>query len=475
MRLYNTIHRTKEEFQPLNDGRINMYVCGPTTYNFIHIGNARPMVVFDAFRRYLESLGYAVNFIQNYTDVDDKIINKAREEGVDPLSLAARYIGEYRKDADSLRVREANVHPKVSENMAEIVDFVQALVDKGLAYAVDGDVYFDVKNYEPYGKLSGKNLDELKAGARVEVGDKKRSPLDFALWKAAKEGEINWDSPWGKGRPGWHIECSTMSMKYTGTPTLDIHGGGQDLIFPHHENEVAQSEGYTGKPFVNYWMHNGFITVNKEKMSKSLGNFFLVREILEKFKGEVVRYFLLSTHYRNPIDFNDGALAESEKSLQKLMGYYQQIRDSLDAGADAGDEADTLEAAFTELEAKIEKALQDDFNTALAFSYFFDGGKVLSKALKEGTAGRKGLEKAHAVFRKYLEEILAVLPFEKGEEPAEASGDDLAGKVLDLLLEVRNMARQDKNYAYGDLIRNELAKLDIEIVDSKEGSTWKRK
>ena len=262
-----------------------MYVCGPTTYNYIHIGNARPLVVFDAFRRYLESQGYVVNFIQNYTDVDDKIVNKAKEEGVDPLSLAARYIGEYRKDADSLKVREASVHPKVSENMKEIVDFVSALVDKGLAYESGGDVYFDVKNYAPYGKLSGKNLDELKAGARVEVGDKKHSPLDFALWKAAKEGEINWESPWGKGRPGWHIECSTMSMKYTGTPTLDIHGGGQDLIFPHHENEVAQSEGYTGQPFVNYWMHNGFITVNKEKMSKSLGNFFLVREILEKFSG----------------------------------------------------------------------------------------------------------------------------------------------------------------------------------------------
>ena len=451
-----------------------MYVCGPTTYNYIHIGNARPLVVFDAFRRYLESQGYAVNFIQNYTDVDDKIINKAKEEGVDPLSLAARYIGEYRQDADSLKVREASVHPKVSENMKEIVDFVSALVDKGLAYESGGDVYFDVKNYAPYGKLSGKNLDELKAGARVEVGDKKHSPLDFALWKAAKEGEINWESPWGKGRPGWHIECSTMSMKYTGTPTLDIHGGGQDLIFPHHENEVAQSEGYTGQPFVNYWMHNGFITVNKEKMSKSLGNFFLVREILEKFSGEVIRYFLLSTHYRNPIDFNDGALKESEKSLMKLMGYYQLIQDSL--AGETVEEADILEAGFAELEAKIEKALQDDFNTSLAFSYFFDGGKLLTKALKDGAASRAGLQKAHQIFKKYLEDIMAVLPFEKAEEALpEGADEDLASKVIAVLLEVRNTARRDKNYGYGDMIRDELAKLDIEILDTKEGSTWRKK
>ena len=451
-----------------------MYVCGPTTYNYIHIGNARPLVVFDAFRRYLESQGYAVNFIQNYTDVDDKIINRAKEEGVDPLSLAARYIGEYRKDADSLKVREASVHPKVSENMKEIVDFVSALVDKGLAYESGGDVYFDVKNYAPYGKLSGKNLDELKAGARVEVGDKKHSPLDFALWKAAKEGEINWESPWGKGRPGWHIECSTMSMKYTGTPTLDIHGGGQDLIFPHHENEVAQSEGYTGQPFVNYWMHNGFITVNKEKMSKSLGNFFLVREILEKFSGEVIRYFLLSTHYRNPIDFNDGALKESEKSLMKLMGYYQLIQDSL--AGETVEEADILEAGFAELEAKIEKALQDDFNTSLAFSYFFDGGKLLTKALKDGAASRAGLLKAHQIFKKYLEDIMAVLPFEKAEEALpEGADEDLASKVIAVLLEVRNTARRDKNYGYGDMIRDELAKLDIEILDTKEGSTWRKK
>ena len=474
MKIYNTISRKKEEFNSINKGVVNMYVCGPTTYNFIHIGNARPMVVFDAFRNYLSSLGYQVNYIQNYTDVDDKIINKSKEEGIGPLELAAKYIGEYRTDATSLRVKEATFHPKVSENIEEIIEFIGTLINKGFAYEVEGDVYFDVRNYKPYGKLSGKNIDDLKAGARVEVGDKKRSPLDFALWKAAKEGEINWESPWGNGRPGWHIECSTMSMKYTKSPTLDIHGGGQDLIFPHHENEVAQSEGYTGKPFVNYWMHNGFITVNKEKMSKSLGNFFLVREILEKFSGEVIRYFILSSHYRNPIDFNDGALVESEKSLTKLMTAYNNLEKLIALGTDNQD--DILEMEFTNIEDKIEKALQDDFNTALAFSYFFDGSKIITKAIKENKFSQKGLEKAFSIFKKYLVDILAVLPFEKIEEEVAAVDDDgTFNKVMEILLDVRNMARKDKNFAYGDLIRNELAKLDIEIIDTKEGSTWKKK
>lgn len=474
MKIYNTISRKKEEFNTIHKDIVNMYVCGPTTYNFIHIGNARPMVVFDAFRNYLVSIGYQVNYIQNYTDVDDKIINKSKEEGIGPLELAAKYIEEYRKDADSLRVKEATFHPKVSENIEEIIEFIDTLIKKGFAYEVEGDVYFDVRNYKPYGKLSGKNIDDLKSGARVEIGDKKRSPLDFALWKAAKEGEINWVSPWGNGRPGWHIECSTMSMKYTKSPTLDIHGGGQDLIFPHHENEIAQSEGYTGKPFVNYWMHNGFITVNKEKMSKSLGNFFLVREILEKFSGEVIRYFILSSHYRNPIDFNDGALVESEKSLSKLMTAYNNLEKLIGDNRDNQD--DILENEFTKIEEKIEKALQDDFNTALAFSFFFDGSKIVTKAIKENLYNQKGLEKAFSIFKKYLVDILAVLPFEKVEEEV-LDGDDNGtfNKVMEILLDVRNMARKDKNFTYGDLIRNELTKLEIEIIDTKEGSTWKKK
>ena len=296
---------------------------------------------------------------------------------------------------------EASYHPKVSENINKIIKFISVLIDKNLAYEVEGDVYFDVKNYKPYGKLSGKNIDDLKAGARVEIGEKKRSPLDFVLWKAAKEGEISWDSPWGKGRPGWHIECSTMSMEYVKSPTLDIHGGGQDLIFPHHENEVAQSEGYTGKTFVNYWMHNGFITVNKEKMSKSLGNFFLVRDILEKFPGEIIRYFILSIHYRNPIDFNDQALKESEKSLLKLINSYELLKDKMAEGKDGENkEQDTLLKAFGDLEISIEKALQDDFNTALAISYFFEGGKIITKAMVTGNYSLEGLKKAYEIYNK---------------------------------------------------------------------------
>ena len=477
MRLYNTIDRKKEEFKTLNEGLVNMYVCGPTTYNLIHIGNARPMIVFDAFRKYLLSLGYNVNFIQNYTDVDDKIINKSKEEGIGPLELAAKYIEEYRKDADSLRVMEASYHPKVSENIDEIIKFISVLVDKGLAYEVEGDVYFDVKNYEPYGKLSGKNIDDLKAGARVEIGEKKRSPLDFALWKSAKEGEISWDSPWGKGRPGWHIECSTMSMEYTDSPTLDIHGGGQDLIFPHHENEVAQSEGYTGKTFVNYWMHNGFITVNKEKMSKSLGNFFLVRDILEKFSGEVVRYFILSTHYRNPIDFNDQALSESEKSLTKLMNIYELLKEKINENKDGENKSDeVLLESFDRIEKDIEKALQDDFNTALALSYFFDGGKIISKGINNGAYTLEGLQKAFGIYDKYLNNIFSVLPFEKKEVKVEEGieQEDLS-KAIDILLKIRSVARDEKNYKYSDLIRDELSNIGIEIIDTKEGSSWKKK
>ncbi|HPU35217.1 MAG TPA: cysteine--tRNA ligase, partial [Bacillota bacterium] len=304
MEIYNTLTRRKETFQPREPGKVYMYVCGPTTYNYIHLGNARPLVFFDTVRRYLLYKGYDVLYVQNFTDVDDKIINRAREEGEDPLSLARKYINEYFKDADALNVRRADRHPRVSDHMPDIVRVVEELVQKGFAYEVDGDVYFEVRKFPGYGKLSGRSLEDMQAGARVEVDSRKRDPMDFALWKAAKPGEPSWDSPWGPGRPGWHIECSVMSLKYLG-PGFDIHGGGYDLVFPHHENEIAQSEAATGKPFVRYWMHNGFITVNEEKMSKSLGNFFLVRDILSRFSPEVVRFFLLSTHYRSPLDFDD--------------------------------------------------------------------------------------------------------------------------------------------------------------------------
>ncbi|HHW42757.1 MAG TPA: cysteine--tRNA ligase, partial [Desulfotomaculum sp.] len=308
MVIYNTLTKKKELFVPRQAGRVDMYVCGPTTYNFIHLGNARPLVFFDTVRRYFQYRGYRVKYIQNFTDVDDKIINRAREEGVDALALSRKYINEYFKDADALNVRRADVHPQVTGHIPEIIDLIAALMEKGAAYEVDGDVYFAISAFPEYGKLSGRTLEEMQAGARVEVDPRKKHPMDFALWKAARAGEPSWDSPWGKGRPGWHIECSAMALKYLGY-SFDIHGGGFDLVFPHHENEIAQAEAATGRPFVRYWMHNGFITVNQEKMSKSLGNFFLVREILNKFPPEVVRFFLLSTHYRSPLDFDDEKMA----------------------------------------------------------------------------------------------------------------------------------------------------------------------
>lgn len=312
MKIYNTQSGRKEELVTLNPGQVNMYVCGPTTYNYIHLGNARPLVVFDMVRRYLAFRGYRVRYVQNFTDVDDKIINRAREEGDDPIQLAERYIREYFADADALGIVRADIHPRVSDHIPDIITAIEGLIAKGYAYEVDGDVYYRVKAFQGYGKLSGRSLEDMLAGARVEVDERKEEPVDFALWKRAKPGEPSWESPWGPGRPGWHIECSVMSTKYLGE-TLDIHGGGADLIFPHHENEIAQAEAYTGKPFVNYWMHNGFITVNSEKMSKSLGNFFILRDILARYPHDVVRFYLIATHYRSPLDFDDGKLEEAKR------------------------------------------------------------------------------------------------------------------------------------------------------------------
>ncbi|MDH7480064.1 MAG: cysteine--tRNA ligase, partial [Syntrophomonadaceae bacterium] len=320
LRVSNTLARQKEEFISREPGKVGMYVCGPTTYNYIHLGNARPIVVFDTIRRYLRYRGYQVFYVQNFTDIDDKIINRAREENDDPASLAQRYIEEYFEDADALNVLRADVHPRVSEHLPEIREMISVLLNKGFAYRVDGDVYFDVDRFAGYGKLSGRSREEIMVGARVEVDERKRNPMDFALWKEAKPGEPAWDSPWGPGRPGWHIECSAMSLKYLGAG-FDIHGGGSDLIFPHHENEIAQSEAYAGKePFARYWLHNGFITVNQEKMSKSLGNFFLVRDIRQQFPPEVIRFYLLSTHYRSPLDFDDGDERIAHHDAVSLLG-----------------------------------------------------------------------------------------------------------------------------------------------------------
>jgi len=464
--VYNTLTNQKEPFVPINEGKVGMYVCGPTTYNYIHLGNARPIVVFDTIRRYLSYIGYEVTYIQNFTDVDDKIINRANEEGDEPLKLAARYIDEFYKDTAALNTLPASKNPKVSEHITEIVDFVKGLVDKGYAYEMDGDVYFSVRKDENYGKLSGRDLDDLKAGARVDVDNRKQDPLDFALWKKAKAGEPAWESPWGAGRPGWHIECSAMSLKYLGEQ-FDIHGGGQDLIFPHHENEIAQTECLTGKQMAKYWMHNGFITINKEKMSKSLGNFFLLREILEKFDPQTVRFYLLSVHYRSPLDFDDEKLQVAQKGLERLRNAYHALEQ---AAATDGDDAE-FAAKVAQAKAAFEQAMDDDFNTALAQAALFDLVREINIYLK--AAPKKS---AIVAAKDALVELSGILGLDLSAKAEEAVVDDgLLNEVMELVIALRKEARANKNYQMADDIRNRLGEIGIVLEDSPKGTTWKRK
>ncbi|HHU85782.1 MAG: cysteine--tRNA ligase [Pelotomaculaceae bacterium] len=500
MEIYNTLTRRKETFQPREPGKVYMYVCGPTTYNYIHLGNARPLVFFDTVRRYLAYRGYDVLYVQNFTDVDDKIINRAREEGEDPLSLARKYIDEYFKDADALNVRRADRHPRVSGHMPDIVRVVEELVQKGSAYEVDGDVYFEVRKFPGYGKLSGRSLEDMQAGARVEVDTRKRDPMDFAVWKAAKPGEPSWDSPWGPGRPGWHIECSVMSLKYLG-PGFDIHGGGYDLIFPHHENEIAQSEAATGKTFVRYWMHNGFITVKEEKMSKSLGNFFLVRDILAKFSPEVVRFFLLSTHYRSPLDFDDEKLAAAGRGLERIktsirllteaLAREEEMRGEGDGEAGPGpaevpgkgkEAADSLKAALDEMKASFESAMDDDFNTALAISVIFDLAREVNSLVQQLGAKislpeKEALQKAMALFNSF-NEVTGIFKVDPAgrilleDTAAEKSG--LTEGLLSLIIDIRQEARKKKDWATADRIRDGLKELGIILEDTPRGVRWKK-
>ncbi|MCL6634827.1 MAG: cysteine--tRNA ligase [Peptococcaceae bacterium] len=484
MEIYNTLTRRKETFRPREPGKVYMYVCGPTTYNYIHLGNARPLVFFDTVRRYLACRGYDVLYVQNFTDVDDKIINRAREEGEDPLELARKYINEYFKDADALNVRRADKHPQVSGHIPEIIRMVDDLVQKGAAYVVDGNVYFEVRKFPGYGRLSGRTLEDMLAGARVEVDARKRDPLDFALWKAAKPDEPAWDSPWGPGRPGWHIECSAMSLKYLGTG-FDIHGGGFDLIFPHHENEIAQSEAATGQPFVRYWMHNGFITVNEEKMSKSLGNFFLVRDILAKFPPELVRFFLLSTHYRSPLDFDDEKLTAAGRGLERIKTSIRLLSEALEkrveggAAAVAGD----LNSALDDLKASFEAAMDDDFNTALAISVVFDLAREVNTAVQRLGAAvarqdRETLQKAMEMFQTF-NEVLGIFKVDEGSgrmllDGAPGDGSGLAEGLLQLIIEVRQEARRKKDWGTADRIRDGLKALGIILEDTPQGVRWKK-
>lgn len=465
LQVYNTLTRNKEKFKPINEGQVRMYVCGPTTYNYIHLGNARPIVVFDTVRRYLQYLGYKVTYVQNFTDVDDKIINRAQEEKSEPLALAAKYIDEYFKDADKLNVKRADVHPKVSEHITEIINFVKGLEEKGIAYEIDGDVYFSVRKFDEYGKLSGRSVDDLLSGARIEVDTRKKDPLDFALWKKSKDGELGWSSPWGQGRPGWHIECSAMSCRYLGEE-FDIHGGGSDLIFPHHENEIAQSESLVEKPMSKYWLHNGFITVNHEKMSKSLGNFFLLRDIFDKFNPMVVRFFLLSTHYRSPIDFDDERLKVAQKGLERLKNAYSQVEYGL-KNAGTSENGEQLIQATKNAQEQFVKAMDDDFNTALAIASLFDLARDINIYFREKEQDKNALIEAKKVFDDLLEVIGIELRAEQGESSQLIEG------LMELVIEIRQSARKNKDFATADLIRDKLKELGVVLEDTPQGAKWK--
>lgn len=459
MKIYNTLTRKKEEFVPMNPKEIKIYVCGPTVYNFFHIGNARPFVIFDTLRRYLEYRGNQVKFVQNFTDVDDKIINKAREQGKSPSEISEKYIDEYYKDAACLNVRKASMHPKVTENMDEIIAFVKLLIDKGYAYVIDGDVYYSTKKFTGYGKLSRQNIDELEAGSRVEIEDKKQDPMDFALWKARKTGdELAWDSPWGKGRPGWHIECSVMATKYLGE-TIDIHAGGQDLTFPHHENEIAQSEAATGKQFVNYWMHNGYITIDNEKMSKSKGNFFTVREILEDYDGEVMRFFLLSGHYRNPINFNRDVMDQAKNGLARMINAKNNLIYLIEHAEGNLSPAEAAQIKdMDKFRAKFITAMDDDLNTADAISAIFELIKEINTYSINSCSKEFGV-KALAL----LNELTEVLGLLKDKEESEVDPE------IAKLIGERQQARRDKNFARSDEIRDLLKAKGIALEDTPSG------
>jgi cysteinyl-tRNA synthetase len=460
MKIYNTLTRKKEEFVPIDKNEIKIYVCGPTVYNYFHIGNARPFVVFDTLRKYLEYRGYRVKFVQNFTDVDDKIINKAREEGVSAGEVSEKYIEEYYKDAKALNVAKASVHPKVTENMNEIMSFVQGLIDKGYAYEVDGDVYFSTRKFKGYGKLSKQNIEDLESGARIEVGEKKQDPLDFALWKAQKtEDELAWKSPWGMGRPGWHIECSVMSTKYLGE-TIDIHAGGQDLTFPHHENEIAQTEAQTGKQFANYWMHNGYITIDNEKMSKSKGNFFTVRDILSDYDGEVMRFFLLSGHYRNPINFSRELMDQAKNGLLRMQNAKNNLKHLI--GNSSGNLTEAEKQNFDGLlkyKDKFIAAMDDDLNTADAVSAVFELVKDINTTTKDG-ATREYAEKCLSL----LDELTGVLGLLREKEEEGGIGDE-----IQKLVDERQEARKGKNFARADEIRDILKARGITLEDTPQG------
>lgn len=481
MKIYNTLTGRKEEFVPVTPNRVRIYACGVTVYDYCHIGHARSAIVFDAISKYLRYKGFDVKYVRNFTDIDDKIINKAKQEGTAWDSIARKYTDEYYRDMGRLGVRRADVEPKATEHIKEIIDIVKGLIDKGYAYEVDGSVYFEVDKFHEYGKLSKRDREEMIAGARVEVDERKKDPMDFALWKKSKEGEPSWESPWGPGRPGWHIECSAMSIKHLGE-SFDIHGGGADLIFPHHENEIAQSEAFTGKPFARYWIHNGFITIDKEKMSKSLGNFFTIKEVLDKFAPEVVRFFLISTHYRSPIEFSDEQLREAESSIDRYYTTIVRINDFLER--DEGEESIDIGRAFEEtvfsFKEKFEEAMDDDFNTALALGHIFELIRDVNRFLDNKPSGQKAKELLLKT-KELLAETGSILnifsraPDEWRRALMESKKIGLSEKEIIAKIKERHDARQRKDWAMADAIRKELEEKGIILEDKKDRTEWKVK
>lgn len=467
MKIYNTMTRKKEEFVPIREGKVGIYVCGPTVYDYIHIGNARPMIVFDTLRRYLTYKGYEVNYVSNFTDVDDKIIKRANEEGVDASVISERYIAEAKKDMEALNVQEATTHPQATQEIPDMIALVETLIEKGYAYEVNGTVYFRTRQFKEYGKLSHKNLDDLRSGNRelkVSGDSEKEDSLDFVLWKPKKEGEPAWESPWGEGRPGWHLECSCMSKKYIGD-IIDIHAGGEDLIFPHHENEIAQSEAANGTEFARYWMHNAFLKINNEKMSKSLGNFFTVREIGEKYPLQVIRFFMLSAHYRSPLNFSDELIEAAKNGLERILTAYDKIK-TVAEHTETESLTEQEQALCEQIDAfvkKYEAAMDDDLNTADAIAVIFELVKLTNTTVQTGSS-KEYCEKAMTT----IKQLCDVLGIEVERE------QELLDTDIEQLIEERQQARKDKNFARADEIRNLLQEQGIALEDTREGVKWKR-
>lgn len=467
MLIYNTLTRKKEEFQPINPPNVNMYVCGPTVYDYFHIGNARSFIMADVIRKYLEYKGYNVKYVMNLTDVDDKIIKKSNEEGVEANNVADKYSKAFLEDITKLKIKPATVYPKATEHMDEIVGLVKKLEENGAAYNVDGNVFFNVNNFNGYGKLSGKKTDELEVGARIEINDEKENPLDFSLWKKAKPNEPAWDSPWGGGRPGWHIECSAMSMKHLGE-TIDIHAGGNDLIFPHHENEIAQSEAATHKDFVKYWMHFGFLNINQEKMSKSLGNFFTAREILKKYPAEALRLLYTQTHYGGPLAFSEDLLAAAAKGSAKLKNAVEKMKEGLDSAIDAEYTFD-----FDKFYSAFEAAMDDDFNSPKAVAVVYDFVKEFNAFLNENkNPAKEFFTKSIEFMTKTADDVLGIVTI-NGEEIVEVADSGLQDKLINTFIEMRAEAKENKNYALADTIRDKLKDIGVVLQDSKTGTTYK--